>query len=267
MKLLSLNVALFEENNDLLNSFISNQNADFLCLQEVTKQIDPTAKSELVSKNTIDSASSGLTHEFFAPIWVLSKFEKHNFHGKDHFLFDIQGNVEFGNYTKSKYPITKGQNIFVQNHFSYVTDWSNWPEEDYRGFQVTDILVEGKELRLINYHGIWSRDKKGTEKTKEACETIKEFALSANEAVIICGDFNLFPDTNSIELLNQEFINLCNEYNIQSTRPETNELSNTSRNIVDYIFVNKNVQVTNFEVIKSDVSDHLPLVIDFDLTE
>lgn len=265
MRLLSLNVALFEENNDLLKSFISNQNADFLCLQEVTKQIDPTAKSELVSKNTIDSASSKLTHEFFAPIWVLSKFEKHNFHGKKHFLFDIQGNVEFGNYTKLKYPIIKGQNIFVQNHFSYVTDWSNWPEEDYRAIQVTDILVDRKELRLINYHGIWSRDKMGSDKTKKACEVIKNFGLETDSGVIICGDFNLFPETNSIEVLNQEFTNLCNEFNIQSTRPETNELSNKSRNVVDYIFVNEKIKVNNFEVIKSNVSDHLPLVFEFDI--
>lgn len=267
MKLLSLNVALFEENNDQLSSFISNHNADFLCLQEVTKRIDTTSKSELVSKGTVDSASPDLVHGFFAPIWVLSKFEKQNFHGKEHFLFDIHGNVEFGNYTKSTFPITKGQNIFVQNHFSYVTDWSNWPEEDYRAFQVTDILVDGKELRLINYHGIWSRDKMGTEKTKIACETIRDFGLETKGGVIICGDFNLFPETNSIKVLNHEFRNLCNEFNIKSTRPETNELSNKSRNVVDYIFTNEKIKVNNFEVINSNVSDHLPLILEFDILD
>lgn len=51
------------------------------------------------------------------------------------FIFGVGGKVEFGNYIKTKYEITKGQNIFVQNHFAYVTDWSKWPEEDYRAVQ------------------------------------------------------------------------------------------------------------------------------------
>ncbi len=265
MKLLSLNVALFEENNDELAPFIKAQNVDILCLQEVTKRIDSTAKSELISKEIIDITSLGLSHSFFAPVWVLSKFEKNNFHGKDVFSFDLGGNVEFGNYTKAKYQITKGQNVFVQNYFTYVTNWSKWPEEDYRGFQVTDMLIDSKDLRVINYHGIWSRDKKGTDKTKKACEIIRDFGLEAKGALVICGDFNLFPDTDSIGALNQHFKNLCNDYSIRSTRPETNELSDLSRNVVDYIFVNDKVKVNSFEVVQSDVSDHLPLVMDFDL--
>lgn len=265
MKLLSLNVALFEENNDKLKQFIETQNADILCLQEVTKRIDTAAKSELISKEILDLSSTDLSHSFFAPVWVLSKFEKNNFHGQDVFSFDIGGNVEFGNYTKTRYQITKGQNVFVQNYFTFVTDWSKWPEEDYRGFQVTDLLVDGKDLRLINYHGIWSKDKRGTDKTKKACETIRDFGLQAKGALVICGDFNLFPDTDSIEVLNQQFKNLCNEYNILSTRPETNELSDLSRNVVDYLLVNEKVKVNDFEVLQSDVSDHLPLIMDFDL--
>lgn len=265
MKLLSLNVALFEENNDKLAPFIQAQDADILTLQEVTKRVDSSAKSELISKEGIDSSSPDLTYSFFAPVWVLSKFEKNYFHGKDVFSFDLGGNVEFGNYTKSKFHITKGQNIFVQNYFSYVTDWSKWPEDDYRGFQVTDLLIDGKDLRVINYHGIWSKDKKGTDKTKRACETIRDFGLEAKGALVICGDFNLFPDTESIEVLNEQFKNLCNEYSILSTRPETNELSDLSRNVVDYLFVNDKVKVNHFEVLQSEVSDHLPLVMDFDL--
>jgi endonuclease/exonuclease/phosphatase family metal-dependent hydrolase len=266
MKLLSLNVALFEENNEKLAAFIQSQQADFLCLQEVTKRVDTSARTELISKDVIDASSAELRHSFFAPVWVLSKFQKANFHGKELFEFDLGGNAEFGNYTKAKYSIVKGQNVFVQNHFSYVTDWSNWPEEDYRGFQVTDLIVEGKELRLINYHGIWSKDKKGTDRTKKACEVIADYGRKTNGAVIICGDFNLFPDTESIEILNAQFRNLCNDYSINSTRPESNELSNLSRNVVDYMFVNDRVDVRDFQVLPSDVSDHLPLVLEFDLS-
>jgi endonuclease/exonuclease/phosphatase family metal-dependent hydrolase len=266
MKLISLNVALFEENNDKLKSFIESQNPDILCLQEVTRRVDVEAKTALVSKDAIDFSSSDLLHSFFAPVWVLSKFEQSSFHGEDTFYFDIGGTVEFGNYIRSRFPISKGQNIFVQNHFAYITDWSNWPEEDCRGFQVVDLEVMGKQLRLINYHGIWSKDKKGSPNTQHACEMIREVGLNSAGALIICGDFNLFPGTDSIKVLSQSFKNLCDVFEINSTRPDVNELSGKSRNVVDYIFVNEQVEVNDFVVMQSNVSDHFPLLLDFNLT-
>lgn len=38
MKLVCLNVGLFEENNDRLRTFLKDQDPDFLTLQEVTKR-------------------------------------------------------------------------------------------------------------------------------------------------------------------------------------------------------------------------------------
>ena len=120
MKLISLNVALFEENNDKLNTFLESQNADLLCLQEVTRRIDASAKTELISKEAIDQSSRELLHSFFAPIWVLSKFEQSSFHGSDHFYVDFGGNVEFGNYIRSRYP------IIGRNGLKKIIEASRW---------------------------------------------------------------------------------------------------------------------------------------------
>ncbi len=264
MKLISLNVALFEKNNNKLESFIGNENADILCLQEVTKKIDSNASDELISINPIDAASNKLNNSFFAPIWALKQFEKCDFHGKEIFQFDLGGIAEIGQYLKSRYPITKGQNIFVQNHFSYITDWSNWPSEDYRAVQVTDLKLPNSDLRVLNYHGIWSKDKKGTELTLQACEIINSLANEVNYPSIICGDFNLFPDTESMAVFTNHK-NLLNEFDIKTTRPDSNELSDQTRNVVDYILVTKDIKVNNFTVLDSDVSDHLPLILDFEV--
>jgi|GEM_PF-778302 len=265
LKLLSLNIALFEKNNKELADFLKKEAPDIVCLQEVTKRIDESANADLISKNIVDNATFQLSNSFFAPIWILSKFEKLNFHGKDHFLFDAGGNIEFGNYVKTRYPIVKGQNVFVQNHFSYVTDWSRWPDEDYRAVEVVDLQIGESRLRVLNYHGIWSKDKHGTEKTKKACEQIKDLALEVPYPAIICGDFNLFPNTPSIQVFEDDFKNLINDYHIQSTRPQSNELSNMERNVVDYVFVKKNISVKSFQVKRINVSDHLPLICEFEV--
>lgn len=265
MKLLSYNVALFEKNNLPLSEFIQSQNPDILCLQEVTKKIDESAHDDFISKDSIDAASDTCRNFFYAPTWVLSHFKKMNFHGHDHFSFDLGGKVEFGNYLRTKFKITKGENVFVQNHFTYVTDWSNWPEDDCKAVQVIDLQIKGKPLRILNYHGIWSKDKKGTPKTLRACEKIRDLALSVDYPSIICGDFNLFPNTESMQVLNDSFESLGDTYSIKSTRPSSNELNDTERNVVDFIFISKGIIVKNFEVIDTPVSDHLPLLLEFEL--
>jgi endonuclease/exonuclease/phosphatase family metal-dependent hydrolase len=55
------------------------------------------------------------------------------------------------------------------------------------------------------------------------------------------------------------------DFQIKTTRPQSNELRDISRNVVDYVFVSKDVQVKNFEVVNNDISDHLPLILDFEL--
>jgi len=266
MKLLCLNVALFEANNDLLHTFISEQNPDFICLQEITRALQKTVKKDYITKEVIDQATPQLDFFFYGPNSVMGNFEQKNFHGKDIYRFEFGGLMEFGNYTKSRYIIVKAQNVFVQNCFTYSIDQSKWPDEDYRAVLVTDHVINGKKLRILNYHGVWTRNKMGTEKSMTANNIIKKLALQAEGEVIICGDFNLFPDTPSMKMFEGDFISLGDTYNIKTTRPPSNELhAESKRNVVDYIWVSKGIKVEDFQVVESNVSDHLPLVLNFGL--
>src|SRR3989344_8252882 len=153
MKLVCLNVAIFETNNDKLNTFLKKQSADFLALQEVTKRTDEQAFEKYVSIDTINQVTTELKYRFFAPNWIQNDFEIPNFHGVDLFKYDLGGFIESGNYIKSKFKISSAKNIFVQNYFALITDWSEWPKQDYKAIQAVDIeLPEGKKFRIINYH-------------------------------------------------------------------------------------------------------------------
>lgn len=268
MRLVSFNIALFEANNDKLQAFLKDLNADILCFQEVARKVGEQGLEKYNSKPAIDEATPELPYGFFAPLWVLDHFA-----GKPEVNAQLGGWFEFGTYIKSRYPIIKGQQIFVQNHLTYITDWSKWPEEEYRAVQVVDIDARGRRdvdiapssLRVINYHGIWTKGKMGNKQTLKAAEVIKTLALEKKGPVIICGDFNLFPDNKAIQILSQSFRNLGDEFEIKTTRPASNEFSERDRNVVDYMFVNEKVQVKKFEVLESDVSDHLPLVLDIEV--
>jgi endonuclease/exonuclease/phosphatase family metal-dependent hydrolase len=265
MRLVSLNVALFEANNDLLSKFLHEQKADFICLQEITRGLEDTVDKAYISKDVVDASTKNLPNFFFGPNSIMGDFEQKNFHGKEVYRHTFGGLMEFGNYTKSRYKMVMAQNVFVQNHFTYATDRSKWPDEDYRAVLITDHIVNGKKLRILNYHGVWTRHKMGNEMSLKANKIINELALKAEGEVIICGDFNLFPDTPSMRVFEKNFVSLVDLHNIRTTRPSNNELHTSKRNVVDYILISRGVKVEKFDVINSNVSDHLPLTLDFEL--
>lgn len=264
MKLISLNIDLFKANNKLLTEFLKDQKADFVCLQEAARSLEKSVDKKYASLEAINLAIPDLKYFFFGPSSVMGNFKQKNFHGKKVFRFKFGGLIEFGNYTKSRYKIIKGQNVFVENCFTYSTDHSNWPEEDYRAVLITDHKVKEKKLRVLNYHGIWTRNKLGNERSFNANKIINNLALQSKGEVIICGDFNLFPDTTSMKIFEKNFISLVDKFDIKKTRPSSNELSASKRNVVDYIWVSSGIKIKNFEVIDTDISDHLPLLLDFD---
>ncbi len=267
MKLLSLNVAIFEANNRQVAKFLSELSADIICLQEVSDKIDASANPDFVSKNWIDKATKDLKHSFFGKTWLIKDFHLKNFHQRESFDYDFGGLLKAGNYVRTKFKIIKKANVFVQSNQTFaVADWTKWPNSQSKAVQVIDLqLPDNKKLRVLNYHGIWTKEKVGNEETLKACQKLLSLAKEVDYPTIIVGDFNLFPDTPSMQVFYKDFISLVDKHNISTTRPKSNELSNLERNIVDYILVSKGVEVKSFTVLDSDVSDHLPLVLDFEL--
>lgn len=267
MRLLSLNVALFETNNDLLSRFLSQQDLDILCFQEVSEKIDASVNPDFVSKNPIDKATKNLKYSFFGQTWTMKEFHLKNFHKKINFDFHFGGFLKTGGYIKTKFKIIQKSNIFVQRSLQVkVTDWSKWPKNQSKAVQMVDLqLSNSKKLRVLNYHGIWTKEKIGNDETLKACRKILKLAREVNYSTIIAGDFNLFPNTPSMQVFYDDFINLVDKYDISTTRPKSNELSHLKRNVVDYILVSKDIKVNSFAVLDLDVSDHLPLILDFEI--
>jgi endonuclease/exonuclease/phosphatase family metal-dependent hydrolase len=263
MRLVCLNVAVFEKNNAGVADFLAAQHPDIVCLQEVTRGVGPKVDPGYVSLEAVNAALPDLPHSFYGPLWVTKDFWCNNFHGHERFEISYGDWLEFGLLVKSRYPIRYGELPFVQGSFAMRSDWSSWPEDDSRAVQSVDLVIgDGTNLRIVNYHGVWTKDKRGNDKTLAANRRVREAAESAPGAAIICGDFNLFPDTPSMGVFAGEFESLTDTFGITTTRPKTNELSGLGRNVIDYVLV-KGLKATAFSVPETDISDHLPLIADF----
>ena len=84
---------------------------------------------------------------------------------------------------------------------------------------------------------------------------------------IVVGDFNLHPESESIQLLNKKLTNLIEKYNIKTTRPTVKDGLDVGDSVDEYIFVNDKIKVNSFEVKQNKVSDHYPVILDFEIID
>lgn len=130
-----------------------------------------------------------------------------------------------------------------------------------RNIQYIKIEADNKILTVINFHGLWNGSGKGdSEDRLNQSKKIVEFTEKIKGEVILCGDFNLLPETESIKILeNTGLKNLIKEFGITSTR--TSHYTKPEK-YADYIFTSPTLKVKDFKVLPEEVSDHFALYLE-----
>lgn len=259
MKLLDLNIGIKLDNNNEVLELVKLEDADICTFQEAMNAVDDSCFEMFESANQLINLSN-YKYNAFAPLFISRGVEKNGV-----LVRDFGGKAEQGSLLISKFKIEKHYNQFYYNEYKYNYDATEFREKDWcRSIQNTILDVHGKELQIINVHGIWTKDKIGDERTIKQSKFILS-KIRKDIPVIVVGDFNLLPDNESIKILNNELINLIDNYNIKSTRPNFDDGLDKGNLVCDYIFVNDKVKVNDFKVIDCNISDHLPLLLDFNI--
>ena len=257
MKLLNLNLGIKLDNSKDVIKLIKAEQYDIVTFQEVMKKQDKTVFDIYDSSNVIKSKTN-FEYSFFGHLWYAKYHMKNNVITKD-----FGGVTEQGNEILSRFPIIKADNVFYYKEYSEFTDTTNFRKEDHpRAFIDAILNIEGRKVQIINIHGCWNQEKKDDDRTMMQMEKILSY-IRYDIPRIVIGDFNLLPDTKSIEMISKKMINLIEKYNIKSTRPKFDDGLDKGNLVCDYIFVNNKVKVNSFKVIDTNISDHLPLVLDF----
>ena len=160
---------------------------------------------------------------------------------------------------RTELPIHKEGEVFVHQHKGFI------PTGDIghhaRNIQYITTEVGGKIITVINFHGLWNgQGKTDSEDRIRQSQRIIDSIRTLPGEVIICGDFNLLPNTESIRMFEDFGLrNLIKEFGITSTR--TTHYTKADK-FADYIFVSKGISVTDFRVLPDEVSDHAPLLLE-----
>lgn len=134
-----------------------------------------------------------------------------------------------------------------------------------RNMQYVKFAINGRPVTICNFHGYWYPGTKDDVPERIAqSKKILAFLATVKGAKILCGDFNLLPDTKSLRMLEEQggLQNLVREYQVLTTR---SRLYRWPDKFADYILVSPEVKVQRFEVMQDVVSDHLPLALDFSI--
>lgn len=241
MKLITLNIWGGHLRNPLLKFIYEHRNVDIFCLQEVYFNAHRTIadKERERSLNIFSDLQKLLPdhHAIFKPavenVYGVGMLIKNN--------IDILSEGEINIHQKQHYP-----GIGV-NHD--------------RNLQWIECELNNKIYSILNIHGLWNgRGKKDTIERINQSQRIRHFMDTINTPQILCGDFNLLPNTKSMSILEQGMNNLVTSHNIRSTRTR---FYTKEEQFADYILTSPEIIVNQFSVMKDEVSDHAPLFIDF----
>lgn len=141
------------------------------------------------------------------------------------------------------------------------------PQKEPLGYTAKNIQFlktenNGKLINILNFHGLWNGNGKGdTEDRLEQSKNIIKFVKTINCDFILWGDFNLSPNTESLQMISQELgcRELIKEHGITSTRTSLYEKPNK---FADYVFVSNGIEIKNFEILPDMISDHTPLMLE-----
>lgn len=251
MKIITLNTWGGQGGTEnLLHFFKKHNDIDIFCLQEIFngKENNFAEKNEKKGKvkeyNLFNLIQEVLpSHQsFFRP------------HLKDHFGLAM--------FIKKDILISDEGEYFVHKHKDF------FPIENLgfhaRNIQYVTTKINNNDITILNFHGLWNgQGKSDTEDRINQSEKIIAFIKTLKNDFILCGDFNLSPDTKSLHMIEQELDarNLIKEYGITSTRTS---LYTKENKYADYVFTNKNIVIKKFEVLSDEVSDHSPILIEIE---
>lgn len=162
--------------------------------------------------------------------------------------------------------------LFIKNEFTFLgegeicihnaPDYSGMGAAHSRNLQWIRVQSNSKTYTIMNVHGLWNGLGKADSPDRiDQSVNIRNFMDAQDTPIILCGDFNARPDTKSIALLAHEMNNLIQTHNITSTRTT---LYPKEEQFADYVFTSPDIKVHTFEVLHDVVSDHAPLMLDFD---
>lgn len=244
LKYLTLNIWKGGMLFDAIVDFIKQENPDIIAMQEVYNGEDKHLEKRFRSVSELKKETNYPFAEFSAA------------------LFDKTSSTQRGNAVFSHFPIIEQQTTFFDIPYKTV-DTENDKEKDFLSYpynlQHVKIDLHGTTLNVFNTHGIWGTHGADTPRRLQMGEIIANAVKDKNN-VILSGDFNLLPITQTVAKIEKHLKNVFKNELTTTFNMKHKTKEGYATAAVDMIFVSPDVRVIEHYMPEVDVSDHMPLV-------
>jgi endonuclease/exonuclease/phosphatase family metal-dependent hydrolase len=261
MRLVTLNIWEGRCGRDVVD-FLSEESkrTDVLCLQEVFRPVSSTDVSAKIS-------SGDLAIDAFGDL----KSKLAGFEGR----FDAAMQGEDSPPWRAQEQALRGLAIFHRKQANAVDGGNifvfgdmNQPRDGIaaRNLQYVRICNGNKQFLICNFHGLHIPGCKGdsVHRIKQSQNIIRFLARrrQRGEKVILCGDFNVHPNTEAMQMLEASGLRNPNrKLHFKSTR--TRLRGTKPMDAPDYVLISSGIVAQKFEIMPAVVSDHAPLSLVF----
>lgn len=260
MKIICLNTWGGRIFNPLINFLKQQSNdTDIFCLQEIYSSLDKKEHRDIRANllEEIKKILPGYTPIFFPSLKGFDTEKPPE---------EVNFELEYGNtiFVKKDIKIKIYQSFFIyKDSVKLKVDLSNIPTP----LQKMVINLNNKNYAILNFHGTsYPANKLDSESRLAEAKKVRAILDSTSEHKIIMGDFNLLPETQSLQIIGESLRNLIKEFQIERTRSTLSPYFGKPdfQKFADYAFLSKEINLKKFEVLQAEVSDHLPLVLEIE---
>ncbi len=256
MKYLQLNIWDGGKLFDSLISFIADLQPDFASFQEVILPV--RRNSKLRGCDFLDTMSemTDLKHLSFIPHM--------SYIGKEKFL-GVGEELYVGTAIVSKYPVLSQKGTYYHSTFRKVNGPEEHPSSIPRLVHEVVFDVDGTSVNILTTHGVWGEDGRDNTTRDKMSKAIID-ALKGKERALFSGDLNTEPDTHALQniraiMQDPFFDNVTSTFNKKQKDTSTKSWDF----VVDHVFVSQDISIHKAEIPDVDVSDHMPLVVEFSI--
>ena len=240
MKIMTLNIWGGHVKQPLLDFIDKHQDVDVFCFQEVYHKGHRKVSDEerVVYLNIFAEMLALLPHHkpFFRPV--------------------VENHYGIGMCIKKEIEVLEEGESLIYDNPSY----SGIGPAHSRILQWANCRVGQHVYTVINIHGLWNgKGKTDSPERILQSKRIRDFIKKLQTPFIMCGDFNLRPDTESMQIIQEGMTNLIEQHGITSTRTS---FYPKEEKFADYVLTSPDVAVRHFEVLQDVVSDHAPLLVE-----
>lgn len=256
IKFITLNIEHGGKLFDNIVDFFTQENPDIIVTQEIFNSDNPQYDRRFRGFAQLGKA-------------LEKELPHHAFQSAFFDITEMKDGVERGNAVFSRFPLIKNERIQVGKPYAIVDETGmNTYFDVPKILQHVEVeLGNERALNIFNLHGYWGTDGKDNPERLKMAEDIKK-AMKGNAPMVLAGDTNFTLEAHeTIQIIESGGVtsvfgeSLATTFNMGHKDPN----SGYATAAVDMVFASPDMKVIERKMPEVDVSDHYPLVVEFEV--